>query len=60
MMKPVEKVEPKKVEKQLPMPPIPSGFSNVMQIYYTIDQEELEKKGLSHKSELEKEQGGLN
>ena len=30
-----------------------------MQIYYRIDQQELEKKGLAHKSELCKEQGGL-
>ena len=55
MMKPVEK----KVEKQLPMPPCPGGFQNVMQVYYRIDQEELEKRGLGHKSELEKESGCL-
>jgi hypothetical protein len=28
-------------------------------MYYRIDQEELEKKGMAHKSELCNEQGGL-
>jgi len=30
-----------------------------MHTYYRIDQEELEKRGMAHKSELEKGQGGL-
>ena len=30
-----------------------------MNLYYRIDQEELEKKGMAHKSELCNEQGGL-
>ena len=30
-----------------------------MQVYYRIDQEELENRGLGHKSELEKESGSL-
>ena len=30
-----------------------------MQVYYRVDQEELEKRGLGHKSELEKESGSL-
>jgi len=31
-----------------------------MQTYYRVDQEELEKRGMAHKSELSKESGGLN
>ena len=31
----------------------------VLGLYHRIDQEELEKRGLAHKSELNKEQGGL-
>jgi hypothetical protein len=33
--------------------------SNIMHTYYRIDQEELEKKSLGHKSELDHESGGL-
>lgn len=32
---------------------------NVMHLYYRIDQEELERRGLGHKSEIDNEQGKL-
>lgn len=34
--------------------------SNIMQTYYRIDQEELERRQLGHKSELDVESGSLS
>ena len=46
----VQKVVPKPEKQYEPI--VPEDKKGVMNLYYRIDQEELEKKGMAHKSEL--------